>query len=285
MQRYQVRDAIHRFYQEDIGSGDITTEAVFSETDTAEGIVKAKNDGIFCGAVVLEEGWKMLDEAVEVTVHAGEGEQVRQGQTLLTVKGRVQALLSGERVLLNLVQRMCGVAGETRRTVEALDDARIQVCDTRKTMPGLRLFDKYAVRCGGGVNHRYGLYDAVMIKDNHIAAAGGITEAAAKVKAEIGHMVKIEIETTSAKEVKEAAEAGADVIMFDNCTPEEAAAWSGLVPSSIQTEVSGNITRETIGVYRKTGVDVISAGAVTHSAQPLDLSFQLHTMKREDRYR
>ncbi|SFO92467.1 carboxylating nicotinate-nucleotide diphosphorylase [Salibacterium halotolerans] len=282
MQRYQVREALKRLFEEDIGSGDITTEAVFSGRETVEGIVKAKEDGIFCGAVVFEEGWRMLDESARIAVHVNEGERIEEGQTLLTVKGRVQALLSGERVLLNLVQRMCGVAEAVRRTVEALNDPQINVCDTRKTMPGLRMFDKYAVRCGGGVNHRCGLYDAVMIKDNHITAAGSITGAAAKVKEKTGHMVKIEIETTSLEEVEEAVEAGADVIMFDNCSPEEAAAWASVVPLSIRTEVSGTITRETIGAYRGTGIDVISAGSITHSVQALDLSFQLRDMRKEE---
>ncbi|SFM39767.1 carboxylating nicotinate-nucleotide diphosphorylase [Salibacterium qingdaonense] len=281
MQRYQVREALKRFFEEDIGSGDITTEAVFSDKETAEGVVKAKEAGVFCGAVVFEEGWRMLDEAAHVTAHVNEGERIEEGQTLLTVKGRVQALLSGERVLLNLVQRMCGVAEAVRRTVEALNDPGINVCDTRKTMPGLRLFDKYAVRCGGGVNHRGGLYDAVMIKDNHIAAAGSITGAAAKGKEKAGHMVKMEIETTSLDEVKEAVEAGADVIMFDNCSPEQAAAWASAVPPHIRTEVSGTITRESIGAYRGTGVDVISAGSITHSVQALDLSFYLHNKRKE----
>ncbi|MGY4688670.1 carboxylating nicotinate-nucleotide diphosphorylase [Salibacterium sp. K-3] len=282
MQRYQVRESLKRFFEEDIGSGDITTEAVFSDGEKAEGVVIAKEAGVFCGAVVFEEGWRMLDEAARITVHVGEGERIEPGQTLLTVKGRVQALLSGERVLLNLVQRMCGIAEAARRTVEALNDSRINVCDTRKTMPGLRLFDKYAVRCGGGVNHRGGLYDAVMIKDNHIAAAGSIIGAAAKVKEKAGHMVKMEIETTSLDEVKEAVEAGADVIMFDNCSPDQAAERAAVVPSHILTEVSGNITPESIGAYRETGVDVISAGAITHSVQALDLSFQLRQVRKEE---
>ncbi|MFZ4451459.1 carboxylating nicotinate-nucleotide diphosphorylase [Salibacterium aidingense] len=280
MNRFQVREKIKEFFHEDIGIGDLTTEAVFSTQDTAAGSVISKETGIFCGAAVFEEGWKLLDPAMEVTVHAAEGTRVSKGEKVLTVKGPVRALLSGERVLLNIIQRMCGTATETARLVQALDDSSIQVCDTRKTMPGLRMFDKYAVRCGGGVNHRLGLYDAVMLKDNHIAAAGSITAGVANVKERVGHMVKIEVETTSKEEVQEAVQAGADVIMFDNCSPEQVKKLAALVPEGIITEASGMISIETIAAYRGSGVDYISAGAVTHSVQAHDLSLVVEEEKK-----
>ncbi|MDQ0298016.1 nicotinate-nucleotide pyrophosphorylase (carboxylating) [Salibacterium salarium] len=277
MNQLLVREKILAFYKEDIGTHDVTTDAIFSPYDLSEGTVFSKEEGVFCGSVVFTEGWKVLDEAVEVTVHVKDGEWVKKGDALVTVKGRTSILLSGERVLLNLVQRMCGIATMTRRVVSALGDSSIRVCDTRKTMPGLRLFDKYAVRLGGGWNHRFGLDDAAMIKDNHITAAGGIAEAVESVRQRAGHMVKIEVETTTEAEVLEAVEARADVIMFDNAKPGQVKKFVPLVPDMIVTEVSGNIGLENIGDYHGCGVDYLSVGALTHSVSALDISFLVST--------
>ncbi|RSL32130.1 carboxylating nicotinate-nucleotide diphosphorylase [Salibacterium salarium] len=273
MFRLQVREKILDFYKEDIGSRDLTSDAIFSAGDRSEGKVFSKEEGVICGSVVFLEGWKLLDETVEVNVHVEDGQWVDKGEELVTVKGCTSALLSGERVLLNLVQRMSGIATVTRQALSVLADSSIRVCDTRKTMPGLRLFDKYAVQRGGGWNHRFGLDDAVMIKDNHIAAAGGITEAVELVKRRVGHMVKVEVETTTEAEVLEAVQARADVIMFDNCGPARVKELVQLVPDPIVTEVSGNIGIENIADYHGCGVDYLSMGALTHSVPALDISF------------
>ncbi|MBO1910976.1 carboxylating nicotinate-nucleotide diphosphorylase, partial [Microvirga sp. 3-52] len=197
------------------------------------------------------------------------------GDKIAAVTGPIAHLLTGERVILNLMQRMSGIATVTNKCVEMLNDPAIQICDTRKTIPGLRMFDKYAVVCGGGKNHRQGLYDGVMIKDNHIAFAGSITKAVQRVREKIGHMVKIEVETETRQEVLEAVEAGADVIMFDNRTPKEVKAFGHDVPESIVTEASGGITLENLATYHGTGVNYISLGFLTHSVKALDISLQV----------
>lgn len=271
----KVRKALESFFLEDIGERDVTSQLIFPENLKAKGTFLAKDTGVFAGRVVIEQGFRLLDESIQITFHKNDGDLVGKGEILASVEGPVASLLTAERVILNIIQRMSGIATMTQRAVRALESNHTRICDTRKTMPGLRMFDKYAVVCGGGYNHRFGLYDGVMIKDNHIAFAGSITKAVTSVKEKLGHMVKVEVETETKEQVHEAVAAGADIIMFDNRTPEEVHEFSKIVPSVIVTEASGGITIENLSKYGKTGVDYISLGVLTHSAGALDISFNI----------
>ncbi len=275
MNTLKLRKNLLAFFEEDFGDGDVTSEALFNEEDTAKGIFTAKSAGVIAGVDVLKEGYKLMDETIIFTPFVRDGQRVKEGQDLFEAEGPVQKLLGAERVLLNLVQRMSGIATMTREAVERLGQPLIKITDTRKTTPGLRMFEKYAVVCGGGFNHRRGLYDAVMIKDNHIAHTGSITAAVQKARIALGHTVKIEVETTCREEVIEAVEAAADIIMFDNCSPEEMTEYTKLVPPSIITEASGGIDLGTIHAYSETGINVISLGCLTHSYKAMDISFNL----------
>ena len=208
-----------------------------------------------------------------------DGDPFQKGDRLAVVRGNVADLLKGERVVLNLVQRMSGIATTTRRAVELLGDVKTRIADTRKTTPGLRMLEKYAVRTGGGFNHRFGLYDGVMIKDNHISFAGSIINAVQRVREKLGHMVKIEVEIETKDQLLEAIEAGVDVIMFDNRSPQEIKEWISLVPDGIVTEASGGITLENLADYKDTGVDVISLGFLTHTVKSLDISVKMNVFK------
>lgn len=271
----KLKTQLQQFFIEDIGDRDLSSETIFGNQEKGQIKFIAKVNGIFCGEDVIREGFSMLDEGAVVELTVKDGESIEKGQEFAMVKGKVASLLQGERVVLNLVQRMSGIATATNEAVTILSSPHTKITDTRKTTPGLRMFEKYAVTCGGGVNHRFGLYDAVMIKDNHISFAGSITKAVEKVRAQVGHMVKIEVEVETEEQVKEAALAKADVIMFDNRTPEEIKAWIGLVPENIKTEASGGITLHNLASYRDTGVDVISLGALTHTVKALDISVKV----------
>lgn len=275
MNKIKLRKKLEEFFIEDLGEFDITSSYIFPLDEVSKGNFLVKKDGILAGVEIIKEAYALFDPSIEVSLYKKDGEPIKKGDIIASVKGPVRYLLSGERVILNLLQRMCGIATITNSAVKALNSDHTRICDTRKTMPGLRMFDKYAVRCGGGFNHRLGLYDGVMIKDNHITFAGSIKEAVAKVRSQAGHMVKIEVETESKEQVLEAIEAGADVIMFDNRSPEEVAEFVKLVPKGIVTEISGGVTLETIGLYRDTKVDYISLGMLTHSVPALDISFNL----------
>ncbi|WP_082235617.1 carboxylating nicotinate-nucleotide diphosphorylase [Halobacillus massiliensis] len=277
MNTFLLKEKLNSFFMEDIGSGDVTTEAIFTSADRSKASLVAKSNGIFCGEEVLHTAFRLLDPEADVNMYITDGEKMNKGEVIAEVEGRTSAILNGERVVLNLIQRMSGIASLTAEAVFNLDDPSIKICDTRKTVPGLRIFDKYAVRCGGGSSHRYGLYDAVMIKDNHIAAAGSIKKAVQKVKHSASHMMKIEVETKDKAEVEEAVMAGADVIMFDNSTPEEIKSHKALVPAHILTEASGNITLSNISLYRQSGVDYISLGSLTHSVKAADISLLIET--------
>lgn len=266
---------LEQYFLEDMGERDVSTELIFGKDEHGEISFIAKENGIFCGEEIITFGFKFLSEQNHVELFVRDGNKIEKGQILARVTGNISDLLSGERVILNLVQRMSGVATLTHEAVSRLNGGKTRICDTRKTTPGLRMLEKYAVRIGGGYNHRYGLYDGVMIKDNHISFAGTITKAVEKVRAQIGHMVKIEVETETLEQVKEAIAAGADVIMFDNRTPEEIKEWIVLVPESIITEASGGITLEDVASYGETGVDYISLGFLTHSAKAIDISVKV----------
>lgn len=273
MNKLHVQRLLERFLIEDIGDGDLTAESIFPDDQLGSGHFIFKKSGILAGIDLLRETYHLLDPSIYVETHFKDGDFVEEGAVIANVHGPIQSLLSGERVILNLLQRLSGIASLTKHIVYELDDDTIQICDTRKTTPGLRILEKYAVTCGDGYNHRFGLYDGVMIKDNHIAFCGSITEAVQRVREKVGHMVKIEVETETKEQVLEAIEAKVDVIMFDNRTPSEIKEFVKLVPSHIVTEVSGGITPESIVHYRGCGVDRISIGFLTHSVRATDISF------------
>ncbi|MBC1969297.1 carboxylating nicotinate-nucleotide diphosphorylase [Listeria marthii] len=268
-----MNQAIHAFLLEDIGQYDLSADTIFASDTIGNGVFLAKETGILCGISIPPKVYEILGGDVQFEAYKKDGDQVTKGDIIATVSAPVRTLLSGERVILNLMQRMSGIASQTNVAIRQLDDPAIRICDTRKTAPGLRAFDKYAVQTGGGFNHRNGLYDGVMLKDNHIAFSGGITKAVATVRGKLGHMVKIEVETETPEQVKEAVQSGADIIMFDNRTPEEIAQLVKLVPAHITTEISGNITLDNINSYKGSGANYISLGSLTHSVRALDISF------------
>ncbi|WP_121642996.1 carboxylating nicotinate-nucleotide diphosphorylase [Bacillus vallismortis] len=274
MNHLQLKKMLNHFFLEDIGMGDLTSQSIFGE-QSCEAKIVAKSDGIFAGAAVIKEGFMLLDEDVQTRLHKTDGDILRKGEVIAVLRGPAAALLSGERVVLNLIQRLSGIATMTGEAVRRLDDEQIEICDTRKTTPGLRMLEKYAVKAGGGSNHRFGLYDGIMIKDNHIAACGSITEACQKARRAAGHMVKIEVEIETEEQLREAIDAGADVIMFDNCPPETVRHFATLTPDHIKTEASGGITLETLAAFKGTGVDYISLGFLTHSVKSLDISMDV----------
>lgn len=273
MNPIQVKKHLERFLIEDLGNGDLSAELIFDKNYSSAGKFIAKCSGILAGTDIIKYTYETYGANVDVKLFINDGAAVNKGDTIAEVSGPVTALLSCERIILNLMQRMSGIATTTTTAVELLDDSSIRICDTRKTIPGLRIFEKYAVTCGGGFNHRVGLYDGIMLKDNHIAFFGGITNAVSEIKKKIGHMVKIEVETETKEQVIEAVNAGADVIMFDNRTPNEIRELVKLVPNYIITEASGGIGLNNISQFKGTGVNYISIGALTHSAMPLDISF------------
>jgi nicotinate-nucleotide pyrophosphorylase (carboxylating) len=278
LNKLKLRLQLEQFFLEDIGERDVTSELIFGEEEEGEIIFIAKDNGIFCGEDVIRTGFPLLDKGAKVELLVRDGDRIEVGQTFAAVRGSVASLLKGERVVLNLVQRMSGIATKTNEAVTILNSEKTKITDTRKTTPGLRMLEKYAVRIGGGVNHRFGLYDAVMIKDNHISFAGSITNAVEKVKSQLGHMIKVEVEVETEEQVREAVLAKADVIMFDNRTPEEIKAWIGLVPENIYTEASGGINFNNLANYRNAGVDVISLGYLTHTVKALDISVKVRVL-------
>ncbi|MBC2017107.1 carboxylating nicotinate-nucleotide diphosphorylase [Listeria seeligeri] len=268
-----INQAIQAFLVEDIGQHDLTADSIFGNDILGEGVFLAKETGVVCGVEIPGKTYQFLGGEIDYKPYKKDGDLVQAGDIIGVVTAPVRTLLSAERVILNLMQRMSGIATQTNFAIKQLDDPTIRICDTRKTAPGLRVFDKHAVQTGGGFNHRNGLYDGVMLKDNHIAFSGGITAAISSVRAKLGHMVKIEVETETAQQVTEAVQAGADIIMFDNRTPEEINQLVKLVPDHITTEASGNITLENIARFKGCGVNYISLGSLTHSVNALDVSF------------
>ncbi|ULT55810.1 carboxylating nicotinate-nucleotide diphosphorylase [Neobacillus drentensis] len=275
MNSLKLRSQLEDFFIEDIGEQDLTTDLIFTDDTTGKIVFLSKDEGVFCGEEVIKTGFRLLNQDINVELFVKDGQAIKKGQELAHVSGKIADLLKGERVVLNLVQRMSGISTLTQKTVQTLDSGHTRVCDTRKTTPGLRMLEKYAVRCGGGFNHRFGLYDAVMIKDNHISFAGSISKAVEAVREKAGHMVKVEVEVETEAQVREAVDAGADVIMFDNRTPDEIKEFIKLVPSGIITEASGGIQLSNIADYRDTGVDYISLGLLTHSYKALDISVKV----------
>ena len=264
---------------EDITSEDISTNAVMREAKQGEVDLICKEDGIIAGLSVFKRVFTLLDADTEITFFCQDGDEVKQGQKMGVVRGDIRVLLSGERTALNYLQRMSGIATYTRQVAKLLEGSKVTLLDTRKTTPNCRVFEKYAVRVGGGCNHRYNLSDGVLLKDNHIGAAGSITKAITMAKEYAPFVRKIEIEVETLEQVKEAVEAGADIIMLDNMTPEVMKQAVELIDGRAQTECSGNITKENIARIREIGVDFVSSGALTHSAPILDISMKnLHTV-------
>lgn len=266
--------------EEDINSEDVSTNAVMPEYKKGEVYLFAKEDGIIAGLQIFERVFKLLDENTEVTFieingkTIQDGDRVEAGQALAVVTGDVRVLLSGERTALNYLQRLSGIATYTRCLADMLKGSKTKLLDTRKTSPGMRIFEKYAVRIGGGCNHRYNLSDGVLLKDNHIDAAGGVKKAIEAARAYAPFVRKIEVETEDLDMVREAVEAGADIIMLDNMSPEMMTEAIRIIDGRAETECSGNITKENIETITSLGVDYISSGALTHSAPILDVSLK-----------
>ncbi len=266
---------IENALSEDIHTGDITTQAVVRKGGPANGILKAKEEMVLAGIQVAARVFHLLDATITFTPHFADGERLSAGDIIAELSGDAAFLLQGERVALNLLQRMCGIATLTAQYVAAVSGTGARVVDTRKTTPGLRILEKYAVRVGGGVNHRTGLYDGVLIKENHIAAAGGISEAVARARAYIPHTMKVEVETETLDQVAEALAAGADIIMLDNMDLAAMRRAVALIGGKAIVEASGGVNLETIRGIAETGVDIISVGALTHSARAMDISMLL----------
>lgn len=271
---------IEEWLQEDIGFGDVTTMSTIPEEAQGVGILYAKEAGVIAGLPVAQLVFETVDPALSFTALVKEGARVEKGEQIAEVSGSVRSILSGERLALNLLQRLSGIATRTSQYAQAVAGTKARVVDTRKTTPGLRMLEKYAVRVGGGHNHRYALYDAVMIKDNHIKGAGGIAQAVAAARAAIPHTMTIEVETETLDQVQEALDAGADIIMLDNMPLDEMKQAVALIGGRAVVEASGGVTLETIRAIAETGVDVISVGALTHSVKALDISLDLNTRKR-----
>lgn len=264
--------------EEDINYFDITTDNLIGEQQTSEAIMLAKEDGVICGIGIAERVFDILDETVEFVKLKQDGDIVCKGEIIARIGGSTRAILKGERTALNIMQRLSGIATKTHGFAQRVKDYDVKIVDTRKTTPMLRFMEKYAVRCGGGYNHRYNLSHSVMLKDNHIDACGGIRQAVEMIRSKIGHTEKIEVEVRNLEEMKEALEARADIIMLDNMGIEEMKAAVELNKAAkgrAVIEASGNVDESNVAVYAATGVDVISVGSLTHSFKSLDISLRL----------
>ena len=273
--QFYVDELIKNALKEDINYIDTSADLVINEDDMTTAYFEAKADGVLCGLDVALRVFELLDKDFKAKVYIKDGEKVKRGDIIADLTGHTVLLLKGERTALNLLQHMSGIATMTNRAVTLCEGTRASVADTRKTLPGLRSIQKYAVTVGGGRNHRFNLSDAVMLKDNHIDACGSITKAVAKVREKLGHMVKIEVETRNLDEVKEALDTGCEVIMLDNMDLETMKKAVEMTNGKALLEASGNITDETIGNVAKTGVDIISIGALTHSVKAFDISMKI----------
>lgn len=275
----QVDDLILSALKEDISSEDVSTNSIMPTAVKGSVDLICKQDGIIAGLNIFKRTFELLDDDVEFEFFCKDGDKVEKGQLMAKVTGDMRTLLSGERVALNYLQRMSGIATYTNSVAVLLEGTKTKLLDTRKTTPNMRVFEKYAVRVGGGYNHRYNLSDGVMLKDNHIGAAGGVAKAVAMAKEYAPFVRKIEVECETIDMVREAVEAGADIIMLDNMTPEQMTEALKIIDGRAQTECSGNVTRENIARLTSLGVDFISSGALTHSAPIMDISLKnLHAL-------
>ena len=262
--------------KEDIGPGDITTDNLINPQLKGQGIIIAKESLVVAGLNVAKQVFQCLDSEVEFRSEYNDGDVVKNGDTLVNVNGRLRALLTGERTALNFLQHLSGISTLVRSYMSELSDKNIRLVDTRKTTPGWRVLEKYAVRVGGAYNHRMGLYDGVLIKDNHIAAFGGIKKAIDHIRTQISHLLKIEVEVSNLDQVKEALKANADVIMLDNMTIKQIKEATAFIDKRAVVELSGGITKVDLKSLADTGVDIISVGALTHSARCVDISMQIN---------
>lgn len=272
--KMKMLDKIRESLMEDITYKDISADAIIDEDRMARADLIAKEDGIICGLEVFYETFRILDQDVKFTTSYKDGQRVSRGDKIGLVECRAQAMLLAERTGLNFLQRMSGIASMTRLMVDRLGDESVSLVDTRKTAPGLRVFDKYSVEVGGGKNHRYNLSDMVMLKDNHIGVAGGIRQAVEMTRDKLSFSKKIEVEVETIDQVREALEVGCDIIMLDNMSLDQIRKAVGLIGDQALIEVSGNISLDNIGSYKGLGVDIISCGALTHSVKALDISLK-----------
>lgn len=271
--RLVVEPIVRAALLEDVAhGGDLTTDAIVDADARGSARIVARTEGIVAGLDATSLTFTLLDAEVEIAAHAADGDRVEAGATLAELHGSARALLTGERAALNILGRLCGIATLTNRFVALTRGTKARITDTRKTTPGLRALEKYAVRCGGGVNHRFGLDDAVLIKDNHLAAAGSVTAAIDAVRASVGHTVKIEVEVDTIAQLREALEAGVDAVLLDNMTLEQLVEAVRIVNGRAIVEASGGVTEQTVAAIAATGVDLISSGALTHSVPALDVA-------------
>ncbi len=278
MNDLSLREIVWRALQEDIGTGDVSASLIPDNIEAKAHIV-SKSKGVIAGLILVKLTFKILDERISFVPELQDGQRGEKGDIIASVEGQARSILMGERVALNFLQRLSGIATMTATFVEAVKGYPVRIVDTRKTTPNLRLLEKYAVRVGGGHNHRFGLYDAVMIKDNHIVALGSISEAVRKAREAIPHTMKVEVEVTNLEQVREALRARADIIMLDNMSPEDMKEAVQIIDGEALVEASGNITLDNIRKIAQTGVDVISSGAITHSAGILDMSLDFEEKK------
>ena len=274
MQNLQIRPLVEAALREDIRSGDVTTQALIPSGTRGVALMNFREDGVLGGVELARLAWEILGD-VEVEILRRDGEKISKGETVLRVSGAASSILTGERVALNFTQRLSGIATLTRRFVDATNGTKARIADTRKTTPGLRLLEKYAVRCGGGSNHRYALDDMILIKDNHIALCGGIEAAIKRARESIGHSLKIEVECDNLEQVKLAAQAGADIILLDNMKPDDLQRAVAIIDKRALSEASGGVKLDTVRAIAQSGVDIISVGALTHGAKSLDIGLDI----------
>lgn len=270
----EIISLIEAAFLEDIRDCDVTSEAIFDGTENSNAYIMAKADGVFCGSEIIKTVYGKLDPHVNIEIKTPDGARVKKGDIVVEINGPTKSILVGERTVLNFIQRMSGIATKTSEITSLVKGTNIKILDTRKTLPGFRMLDKYSVKCGGGTNHRIGLFDMVMIKDNHIKAAGSIANAVEKVRTKWDNNYKIEVETTNLEEVKEATDAKADILMLDNMDKATMSKAIEIIDGKAQIEISGNMTPEKIQNLKDLKIDFISIGALTHSAEAFDLSMK-----------
>lgn len=275
LNKFYIDSLIKTAIEEDINYIDVSADMLIPAEQRNDSYFVAKDDGILCGLDCAMRVFTLLDDTFTFTAHKKDGDKIKKGDVIVEFNGKTRELLKGERTALNIIQHMSGIATATNRAVELCKGTNASVADTRKTLPGLRAMQKYAVACGGGRNHRFNLSDGAMLKDNHIDACGGIIPATQTLRSKLGHMVKIEVETRNFDEVRQAVKAGADVIMLDNMNCEQMAEAVKIIDGKATSEASGNITLENIAEVAKTGVDIISLGTLTHSVKAFDISMKM----------
>jgi nicotinate-nucleotide pyrophosphorylase (carboxylating) len=277
LNKFHLDDIIKQALEEDIGNGDITTLSTVDEDKQTEGFFIAKEEGVICGLPVLKRVFEIIDPAIKIEYNITEGNSVKKGDKIARISGSAQNILTGERVALNFLQRLSGIATQTHNAVQQVSGTKAKITDTRKTTPCLRGIEKYAVRIGGGSNHRFNLADGILIKDNHISAAGGIGQAITKTRKAASHMLKIEVEVENFSQVEEALLSGADIIMLDNMSIEDMTKAVGMIGGKALVEASGNMGDRDLRKVAQTGVDIISIGAITHSVRAMDISLRFIT--------